>query len=585
MPGPRPPCSTVSRLASLLPVGIEAVEGKFSSGDVIQIRNAAGKVLGCGRARYDHEEARQLMGKRGQKPLVHYDYLYLCTERRPRRKPKPDPDNPMEDKQTYLEQGLAAARQAARGLARCEDRVIRSVLNDLADRAMAASDTILAANRSDLSRMPEDDPKYDRLLLDAARLQAICDDLRSVADLPSPVGEVLERRTLDNGLELSKVRVPMGVIAVIFESRPNVTFDVFALCLKTRNACVLKGSSDAHDTNQVVVRLMHDVLEEHGVNPDAVFLAPPEREWLPKILQAVGIIDLAIPRGSKGLIDFVRDNARIPVIETGAGIVHTYVDASADLDKARAIITNAKTRRVSVCNALDTLIIHRDLLPELPALMRDMGETHGVEVFADEEAFAALDGRYAGPLQPRPRRAFRPGIPVPAHVDQDGRGPGRGARAHRSLQFPALRGHRGRGPGRHRPLPRRSRRRRRLRQHLHRVHRRRPVRHGRRNRHQHAEAPRPRTDGPARTDQLQVGGARRRTGARRPADGQGPGVPTRAGGAAGHAGPDAAQPRPSHSLRQFPPRPGCPAGCRPLRRADRAGRPADAGPGRCRTRT
>jgi len=305
----------------------------------------------------------------------------------------------MENKQTYLDQGLAAVRQAARGLARCEDHVIRSVLNGLADRAMAASGTILAANRSDLSRMPEDDPKYDRLLLNTGRLQAICDDLRCVAEMPSPVGEVLERRTLDNGLELSKVRVPIGVIAVIFESRPNVTFDVFALCLKTRNACVLKGSSDAHATNQVVVRLMRDVLEEHGVNPDAVFLAPPEREWLPNILQAVGTIDLAIPRGSKGLIDFVRDNARIPVIETGAGIVHTYVDATADLSQARAIITNAKTRRVSVCNALDTLIIHRELLPELPALMHEIGEVHGVEVFADDQAHAALDGRYDGPLR------------------------------------------------------------------------------------------------------------------------------------------------------------------------------------------
>ena len=272
----------------------------------------------------------------------------------------------IQDKHTYLERGLAAARGAARDLARCDDSVVRSVLNGLAERALASSEAILAANASDLARMPADDPKYDRLLLNPDRLQAICNDLRCVGALPSPVGEVLEQRTLDNGLKLSKVRVPMGVIAVIFESRPNVTFDVFALCLKTRNACVLKGSSDAHDTNRVVVRLMHEVLQEHGVNPDAVFLAPPEREWLPKILQAVGTIDLAIPRGSKGLIDFVRDNARIPVIETGAGIVHTYVDASADRVKARAIITNAKTRRVSVCNALDNLVIHRDLLPVLP---------------------------------------------------------------------------------------------------------------------------------------------------------------------------------------------------------------------------
>ena len=312
----------------------------------------------------------------------------------------------MKDQQTYLDNGLGNARQAARELARCGDSTIREVLNSLADRTLQCSDEILAANRLDLSRMPEDDPKYDRLLLNHERLQAIADDLRCVAALPSPVGEILERKTLDNGLELSKVRVPMGVIAVIFESRPNVTFDVFALCLKTRNACVLKGSSDAHDTNTVVVRLMHEILKQHGLNADAVFLAPPQREWLPQILQAVGFIDLAIPRGSKGLIDFVRDNASIPVIETGAGIVHTYVDASADLGKAKAIITNAKTRRVSVCNALDTLIIHRSLLAELPALMQEMGENHGVEVFADEDSFDALKGRYAGLLKQAKEQHF-----------------------------------------------------------------------------------------------------------------------------------------------------------------------------------
>jgi glutamate-5-semialdehyde dehydrogenase len=303
----------------------------------------------------------------------------------------------MSDEQQYLEQGLIAAREASRELARYDDDKIRSVLASLADRALAAEKEILQANLSDLSRMPESDPKYDRLLLNSQRLADIASDLRSVAALPSPVGEILEERVLDNGLELSKVRVPMGVIAVIFESRPNVTFDVFALCLKTLNACVLKGSSDAHDTNQVVVKIMHDVLREHGINPAVVFLAPPQRQYLPAILQATETIDLAIPRGSKGLIDFVRDNARVPVIETGAGIVHTYVDSSADLDKARDIITNAKTRRVSVCNALDTLVLHRSLLSELPGLMEDMGN-QGVEVFADEEAFAALDGHYTGPL-------------------------------------------------------------------------------------------------------------------------------------------------------------------------------------------
>jgi len=312
----------------------------------------------------------------------------------------------MEDKQKYLDQGLEKVREAARDLARCDDATVQAVLNGLADRTLAASTEILEANRSDLSRMPQSDPKYDRLLLNSERLAAITDDLRFVAGLASPVGEMLEHKRLENGLELSKVRVPMGVIAVIFESRPNVTFDVFALCLKTQNACVLKGSSDAHDTNRVVVRLMHEVLADHELNPDAVFLAPPEREWLPQILQAVGTIDLAIPRGSKGLIDFVRDNARIPVIETGAGIVHTYVDQSADLDKARAIVTNAKSRRVSVCNALDTLVIHRDLLARLPGLLSELGESFKVEVFADEEAFEMLEGNYSGPLRQASEKHF-----------------------------------------------------------------------------------------------------------------------------------------------------------------------------------
>ena len=305
----------------------------------------------------------------------------------------------MTDQLKYLEQGLRSAREAARQLAQLDDSKVRAVLEALAERTLAAAPQILAANRADLSRMPESDPKYDRLLLNPQRLADIASDLRSVAALPSPVGELLEERRLENGLELRKVRVPMGVVAVIFESRPNVTFDVFALCLKTLNACVLKGSSDAHDTNRVVVDLMHAVLEQHGIDPAAVFLAPPQREYLPKILQAVNDIDLAIPRGSKALIDFVRDNARVPVIETGAGIVHTYVDASADLKKAEAIITNAKVRRPSVCNALDTLIVHRDLLPRLSGLMAVMGENHQVEVFADDDAYRALDGRYAGGLR------------------------------------------------------------------------------------------------------------------------------------------------------------------------------------------
>lgn len=298
-----------------------------------------------------------------------------------------------------LEQALIGTRNAARKLARCDDGIIRSVLESLAERALGAGAQILAANREDLARMPESDPKYDRLLLSPERLADIARDLRNVAALPSPVGEILQQRQLDNGLQLRKVRVPMGVIAVIFESRPNVTFDVFALCLKTRNACVLKGSSDAHATNVTIVGLIHAVLAEHGIDPAVALLAPPQRQYLAQILTATDLIDLAIPRGSKGLIDFVRDNARIPVIETGAGIVHTYVDRSADTGQAARIITNAKSRRPSVCNALDTLILHRDLLAELPAMMQRLGADHGVLVYADEAAYGALEGNYPATLE------------------------------------------------------------------------------------------------------------------------------------------------------------------------------------------
>lgn len=297
-----------------------------------------------------------------------------------------------------LERGLKAARSAARELAGLPPERTTEVLEALADSAIAAAPEILAANASDLERMDPADSRYDRLLLDRDRLEGIAADLRRVAHLDSPLGEVLEERRLENGLHLTRMRVPIGVIAVIYESRPNVTFDVVALCLRSGNACVLKGSRDARHSNAAIVRVVHAVLEEHGLDPGAVLLTSPEREVLPHLLDAVEYIDLAIPRGSRGLIDFVRDHARVPVIETGAGIVHTYVDASADLEKARDIVTNAKARRVSVCNALDTLIVHRDRLDALPMLLEPLGSDHRAEIFADSEAFAALDGHYAGPL-------------------------------------------------------------------------------------------------------------------------------------------------------------------------------------------
>ncbi len=241
------------------------------------------------------------------------------------------------------------------------------------------------------------DPKYDRLELTPERLRAIAEDLRRVAELPSPLGRELENRALGNGLRLRRLSVPIGVVGVVFESRPNVTFDVFALNLKAGNATVLKGSRDAAASNVAIKSLIDAALAATGL-PAACYLAPAERSALGPILQAVGLVDVIIPRGSQGLIDYVRANASVPVIETGAGICHTYVDETANLDWARAIITNAKSRRVSVCNALDCLLLHRQQLPQLPGLLAALGEKHRCEVYADPTAYAALEGHYPASL-------------------------------------------------------------------------------------------------------------------------------------------------------------------------------------------
>jgi len=292
-----------------------------------------------------------------------------------------------------IEQHLQRVRQAARRLTRLEDSTVAEILTRLADAALAQAPALLEANRLDLERMDPDDPKYDRLLLSESRLESIAADLRKVAELPSPLGHVLEDRTLPNGLHLQKRSVPIGVIGIVFESRPNVTFDVFALCLKSGNASVLKGSRDAHFSNIAIVRLITNLLKEYGLE-DILYLAPSEREALGQILKSDQYIDLLIPRGGKGLINYVRNNATVPVIETGAGIVHTYFDKSASLEKGKRIVENAKTRRVSVCNALDTLVLHRERLSDLPELVEMLGASHGVLIYADPEAYALLEGTY-----------------------------------------------------------------------------------------------------------------------------------------------------------------------------------------------
>ena len=243
---------------------------------------------------------------------------------------------------------------------------------------------LLDANKRDLEQMESQDPLYDRLLLTPDRLQGIASDMRHVASLPSPLGIVTKERTLENGLYLRRVSVPFGVIGVIYEARPNVSFDVFSLCFKSGNACILKGSHNAQHSNEAIVALIHQILEAEGLPTDVVMLMPPTHGATAELLNAIGYVDLCIPRGGRKLIDFVRDNARVPVIETGAGVVHAYFDKDGDLEKGRRIINNAKTRRVSVCNALDCLLVHRDRAEDIPALLAPMEGR--VEIITDEAA-------------------------------------------------------------------------------------------------------------------------------------------------------------------------------------------------------
>jgi len=299
----------------------------------------------------------------------------------------------MPDMKEMITKRLKAVQKASREIIILSDKAINTLLLDLADKIPDHREAILNANKKDIERMDPADPMVDRLLLNASRLDAIAADIRNVASLPSPLDVVLEQRVLPNALKLKKVAVPIGVIGIIYEARPNVTFDVFALCLKSGNATVLKGGSDAMYSNIAIVDLIHSVLKEHGINPDTIYLLPAERAAAAVMLNAVGYIDMIIPRGSQKLIDFVRDNAKVPVIETGAGIVHTYFDKSGEIDLGKKIVFNAKTRRPSVCNALDTLVIHRDRLNDLPALVEPLQEKK-VLLFADTAAFQALQGFY-----------------------------------------------------------------------------------------------------------------------------------------------------------------------------------------------
>lgn len=292
-----------------------------------------------------------------------------------------------------LNKVFATVQDASRELLSLSDQEINRILLAVADAALAKSDFILAENRKDLDRMNPKDPKFDRLKLTEERLQGIAADTRNVATLPSPLGRILKENIHPKGMRLKKVSVPFGVIGIIYEARPNVSFDVFSLCLKSGNACILKGGSDADYSNRAIISVIHEVLERFSVNPHIVELLPADREATAELLNARGYVDLLIPRGSSSLINFVRQNATIPVIETGAGICHTFFDRDGDVKKGAAIINNAKTRRVSVCNALDCLLIDADRLNDLPALCRPLPESN-VIIYADSYAYSTLKGYY-----------------------------------------------------------------------------------------------------------------------------------------------------------------------------------------------
>lgn len=292
-----------------------------------------------------------------------------------------------------LNDTLIAAREASRRLNLTEHADTDKLLERLAENTVRRTGEILTANKHDLERMERNNPKYDRLMLNADRIEAIADGIRKVASLPSPLGVTLDQWTRPNGMRISKVSVPFGVIGVIYEARPNVTLDVFSLCVKSGSAVVLKGGSDAQHSNEAIVRIIADTLAECGLPAETVTLLPPSHQATAEMLNATGLIDLIIPRGGRALIDFVRNNSRVPVIETGAGVCSCYFHSAGDIAKGRDIILNAKTRRVSVCNALDALIIDRTRLADLPALVGPLAEKN-VTIYADPEAYAALDGSY-----------------------------------------------------------------------------------------------------------------------------------------------------------------------------------------------
>lgn len=291
-----------------------------------------------------------------------------------------------------IQKALINANKAKTALQNLSETQLKKLLYAISDAIIANEAAILKANAKDLAAKDPDDPKNDRLMLNPQRLKNIAAAIKNIAKLPDPSNQTLLKKTLPNGLKLKKISVPLGVVGAIYESRPNVTYDIAALCLRSRNACVLKGSSDAQHTNKVSVNLIHKILKEFGLNTATVTLLPPEREVVQEMFTATRYLDVLIPRGSEGLINFVRQNSLVPVIETGAGVCHIYVEKEADLKKAVNIVVNAKVSRPSVCNAVDAILVDKAIAPEfLSQVAPKLGE-YQVEIFADASAYKILKG-------------------------------------------------------------------------------------------------------------------------------------------------------------------------------------------------
>jgi glutamate-5-semialdehyde dehydrogenase len=285
---------------------------------------------------------------------------------------------------------LEKAQQAGVSIRTLPDEKKQALLLQLAAVILDHSDAIVAENKKDLDRMPDEDPKKDRLLLTDTRIRGLASSLEDIAALPDPANVLLLERRLDNGLQVQKKTVPLGVVGVIYESRPNVTVDVAALCIRSGNVCVLRGGTDAFHTNTILVQLIQDVLKLFGADEHAVQLLPTDRNLVAEMLSAVKYIDIIIPRGSEQLIEYVRANSKVPVIETGAGVCHTYVEKTANLEQAAAIVTNAKVSRPSVCNALDTVLVDEAVAADFLKLLAPQLASYAVDVYADPLSFGLL---------------------------------------------------------------------------------------------------------------------------------------------------------------------------------------------------